>query len=60
MRTESLLKLLRLGPLQLFEIFDIMGGIHDEVQDSINDAIRKNLITWKHCWGGRYYFLKQA
>jgi len=58
-RTETLLKLLRLGQLQAWEIFEAMGGSIESVKDAINDAVTRELVTYKHCYGGRFYCLKQ-
>jgi hypothetical protein len=59
MRTEALLKLLRLGQMQAWEVFDAMGGTWESVTEALNEAIAKDLVTWTNGAGGRFYRVKE-
>jgi hypothetical protein len=58
MRTETLLKLLAIGQMQAWEIFDVMGGTWESVNEALQDAIERDLVTWRNACGGRFFMVK--
>lgn len=59
MRTETLIKLLRLSPMPICDIYAAMGGTWESVTEAINDAVSRKLVTWQSIGLVRYYMEKK-
>jgi hypothetical protein len=58
MRTDALVKLLRIEPLRVHEIYEVMGGALDAVETAMRDAKERGLIAYRNFGGGRFYYAK--